>query len=138
MTNAMATTPAEDVLHGVRVSDPYRWLEDRGLVQTEEWIRSQKAQLDYYFSSLDGLDGLRTRVSDFLNVDVIDQATQIRDLCFYRRRAKHQEQACIWVKDIATACEQVLVDPNQQGQFVSAKIYIISDDGSLQIGRAHV
>jgi prolyl oligopeptidase len=131
MTGARAPISTKEVFHGVTVFDPYRWLEDRGSPETEEWILSQKERLDSYFSNLPDLDALRLRVSEFLNVEVIDQATQVGDLCFYRRRAKHQEQACICVQDVATAGEQVLVDPNQQGQFVSAKIYIISDDGSL-------
>lgn len=131
MTSVLVPTPAEDVLHGVRVPDPYRWLEDRGSPETEEWILSQKARLDSYFSNLPGLDALRLLVSEFLNMEVIDQVTQVGKRSFYRRRAKTQEQACIWVKDKTTNEERVLVDPNQQGQFVSARLHIISDSGSL-------
>lgn len=130
MTSTLAI-PAEDVLHGVKVLDPYRWLEDRGTVHTETWIQSQGTQLDSYFSNVRGLDALRARVSDFLNVDIIDQAMQVGNLCFCRRRAKNQQQARIWVKDEATAGEKVLVDPNPRGQFVSARIHTISKDGSL-------
>lgn len=131
MTGALAPISAKDVLHGVTVFDPYRWLEDRSSLHTEEWILSQKTRLDSYFSGLQGLDALRIRVSDFLNVEVIDQVAQIGNRCFYRHRAKNQEQASIWVKDATTKKARVLVDPNQQGEFVSARIRIISDDGSL-------
>jgi prolyl oligopeptidase len=128
---ALVPTQVEEVFHGVTVVDPYRWLEDRGSIQTEHWIASQQRRLDVYFSSVPHLKPLRTRVSDFLNVDITDQVTQVGSLCFYRRRAKSQQQACIWVKDEAAACERLLVDPNEQGQFFSAKINTISNDGSL-------
>jgi len=121
----------EEVLHGVTVSDPFRWLEDRGSPRTEEWIWSQKTLLDSYFSTLQGLEGLRRCVSEFLDLDVIDQVAEIGDRCFYRRRAKNQEQACIWVKDRATKDERVLVDPNYHGQYISARIRAISEDRSL-------
>src|SRR6266481_5968465 len=121
----------EEVFHGVTVLDPYRWLEDRGSLHTEEWIASQQRRLDMYFSSVRQFRPLRTLVSQFLNVDVIDQAAHVGDRYFYRRREKNREQACIWVKDMATGQERVLVDPNEQGQFVSARIHSISDKGDL-------
>ena len=128
---ASTQVPVEEVLHGVTVTDPYRWLEDRGSSQTEEWIAGQQSRLAAYFSNLQGVKTLRTRVSQFLNVEVIDQVARAGDLCFYRRRARNQEQACIWVRDMATAQERVLVDPKEQGPFVSARIHRISDGGSL-------
>src|SRR5437879_2970577 len=131
MTDGLTPISADEVLHGVTVSDPYRWLEDRGSLRTDEWILSQRTRLDSYFSSLHGLDALRTRVSDFLNVDVTDQVAQIGNRCFYRRKTKNQEQACLWVEDRTRREARVLVDPNRQGQFVSARIRIISDDGAL-------
>lgn len=123
--------PVEEVLHGVTVTDPYRWLEDRGSPETEEWIACQQGLLSAYFSSVQGLSTLRTRISHFLNVEVIDQVARIGDLCFYRRRDRNQEQACIWVRNMPTAQERVLVNPNEQGPFVSAGIHCISDGGSL-------
>jgi prolyl oligopeptidase len=121
----------EEVFHGVTVVDPYRWLEDRGSIQTEDWIASQQRRLDMYFSRVPQISTLRTRVSQFLNVDVIDQVAHLGGRYFYRRQEKNREQACIWVRDMATGQERTLVDPNEQGQFVSARIHSISDNGQL-------
>lgn len=131
---ALATpvpTHVDEVLHGVTVRDPYRFLEDRHCPQTVEWIALQKTRLDAYYSGFQGIGALRGRVSEFLNVDFIDQATHIGNLCFYRRRRRNQEQACILVKNLATSEDRVLVDPREQGPFVSVRIHRISDDGSL-------
>src|SRR5579863_6513120 len=43
-----------DDYHGVRVSDPYRWLEDQDSPETRAWI---KAQDDYTRRILDELSG---------------------------------------------------------------------------------
>jgi prolyl oligopeptidase len=129
--DALTPLPVEEVLHGVTVADPYRWLEDRDSSQTVDWIAGQKRRLDGYFSSFKELTALRTRVSHFLNVDVIDQATHVGNLCFYRRRERNHEQGRIWVKNMTTAEERVLFGPNEQARFVSAAIHCISGDGSL-------
>ena len=30
-----------DIIHGQAVPDPYRWLEDAGSAQTQDWLRGQ-------------------------------------------------------------------------------------------------
>ena len=42
--------PVTDVIHGVRVVDPYRWLEDRSKCETAEWIRNQGLRCDACFA----------------------------------------------------------------------------------------
>lgn len=41
--------PVEELIHGVVVRDPYRWLEDRNLPETEGWIVDQQRRCDEYF-----------------------------------------------------------------------------------------
>jgi prolyl oligopeptidase len=121
----------EDTLHGVCVSDPYRWLENRNLPETEQWIEDQQQTCEAYFEDCSELDLLRRRVRDFLNTEIIDQPARVGDLYFYRRRKKNQGQACIYLRDRNTKGERLLVDPSGQGPFASVGIYRISDDASL-------
>ena len=123
--------PVEQAIHGVVVNDPYRWLEDRGLPETEEWIREQCKRREDYFSRCEAFSSLRDRVERYLNVEVVDQPARIGDRYIYRRRNKDQEQACIYVMDIGTNHERLLVDPSGEGPFASVGIHRISDDGSL-------
>ena len=123
--------PVEDVYHGVRVCDPYRWLEDRSLPETKRWIEEQKVRCKAYFSACETFDTLRNRVKDFLDVEAVDQPARLGSLCFYRRRNRNQEQAHIYVRDDAAGGERLLVDPSCQGSFTSVGIHRISDDGSL-------
>ena len=89
-----------DILHGVEVADPYRWLEDRNSDQTEEWISEQMRVHDRYFSKLPTLNMLRSRVSEYLNVEILDQPAQVGSYVFFRRRMSDQQQACIYVRDL--------------------------------------
>jgi len=81
--------PAVDILHGVKVVDPYRWLEDRDSDQTREWLSEQMRVHERYFSKLRGLNNLRSRVSEYLNVEILDQPAQVGSYTFFRRRRKH-------------------------------------------------
>jgi prolyl oligopeptidase len=123
--------PVEETLHGVLVRDPYRWLEDRALPETERWIEEQRTRCKAYFSSCNILKPLQSRIQDFLNVEVADQPAKVGGNYFYRRRGRDQEQACIYMKAADTGPERLLVDPSCQGPFTSVGIHRISDDASL-------
>ena len=130
MPLASATiSPVTDVLHGVTLVDPYRWLEDRNSPETTAWIREQRSRHDAYFAQIAELDVLRDRVMSHLNREVIDQPTRLDSRLFYRRHKVDQEQGliCIREKDV----ERVLFDPSSLGIFASVAIQGISDDGGL-------
>jgi prolyl oligopeptidase len=123
--------PVEEMIHGVVVRDPYRWLEDRSLPETEEWIRKQQRRCDEYFAQCENLPAIKEKVREYLDVEVIDQPSKVGDRYFYRRRDQGQEQARIYVRDAFTGQEDLLVDPSSLGRFASVGIHQISKDGSL-------
>jgi prolyl oligopeptidase len=123
--------PVIENIHGERVVDPYRWLEDRGLPETGDWIREQQQRREQYFMGCLDLEAIRARVRTYLDVEVLDQPSRVKDQFFYRRRNRGEEQSCIYARDIATGRERLLVDPAAEGAFASVSIYRISEDGSL-------
>jgi prolyl oligopeptidase len=131
---SLSTLPAEPVtetLHGVTITDRFRWLEDRNSDATSAWIADQRLRLDAYFGGVADLEALRARVDAYLNVEVIEQPVRVGEKLFYRKRKKDQEQACICVQDMNGNEERVLVDPSPRGRFVSVAIHHVSDEGSL-------
>lgn len=121
----------EELIHGVVVRDPYRWLEDGSSPETRDWVADQKRRYDEYFAQSEDLDLFRDRVREYLDVETVDQPARIADQYFYRRRDKGAQQACIYVCDISTGQERLLVDPSTRGKFTSVAIHRISFDGSL-------
>jgi prolyl oligopeptidase len=128
---APSYSPVEEMIHGALVLDPYRWLEDRSLPETEEWIRQQQGHCDAYFEDCPGLSVIRERVREYLDVEVVDQPARVGDRYFYRRRVRGQEQGCIYARSATTGEEKLLVDPSPEGPFVSVAIHRISAGGSL-------
>ncbi len=123
--------PAVEVLHGVTIVDPYRWLEDRSSPFTRCWLEEQQELCEDYFPRLSEAEKLRSRVAQLLSAETIEQPAKIGDRYFYRRRLQSQEQACLCVQNTLTGEERVLVDPAQQGAYVAVAIHQISEDGRL-------
>ena len=119
----------EDLIHGVRVRDPYRWLEQRDLPQTQHWLSDQQEYCDQYFSRCGDMDPIRKRVAEYLDVEVVDQATSVGERYFYRCRKAGQEQGSIYVRDGRGGKNRLLVNPGDGGPFASVGIYRISEDG---------
>jgi prolyl oligopeptidase len=136
MTSRECSYPSvEEVIHGVVVNDPYRWLEGRELPETQEWIREQGERCGAYFESCDAFGLLRGRVERYLNVEIVDQPARAGNRYVYRRRNKDQEQACIYVMDIKTNQERLLVDPSGEGPFASVGIHRVGATALIRTPR---
>ena len=54
--------PVTEMLHGVRVTDPYRWLEDQTSPRTREWIFEQTQYARSYLDAIGGRERIRERI----------------------------------------------------------------------------
>ena len=117
----------QETLHGVTVSDPYRWLENQDSAETREWINQQN---EYTHKLLDGLPGwerLEKRLSELKRVERISTPIVRNGRFFYRKRAADQEQYVIYTRQ-GDAGEEVLIDPNPMSADHSTNVDIM--DGS--------
>src|SRR4051812_31242989 len=53
-----------ELLHGVSVADPYRWLEDSSSAQTHSWIAAQNKLTRGYLDALPRRTAIRARLSE--------------------------------------------------------------------------
>jgi len=120
-----------DVIHGLTVSDPYRWLEDRNSSATQAWIEHQRETYGHYLAGCDRTDALRTRVHQFLSMEEFQQPVKTGDRLFYLHRKRDGEQARICRMDLNTGGERMLFDPAIRGIFASVQIHQVKPDGSL-------
>ena len=130
-TDLNAIQGGVDIIHGVQVADPYRWLEDRNSYDTEHWIAGQRAHFQDYLLNLGSLQSLRRRAIDFVDVETVDQIGKVKDRYFYRRRAVSAEQPSIFVRESADHPERLLVDSTKQSPYTAIGIHRISADGGL-------
>ncbi len=99
-----------EVLHGREVADPYRWLEDAGSAETQEWSAAQDRLARAHLDALPGRERLAQRLSELLATGGVGTPAWRAGRPFWTRRAPGQEHAVLLTRD-ADGRERVLLDP---------------------------
>jgi prolyl oligopeptidase len=125
--------PVTEILHGVPVTDHYRWLEDQNSPRTRAWIKEQTRYARTYLDSIPGRDIIRKRIREFLAVETYDSVLPFGSRYFFRKRLPDQEQPCICMRDGADGEDQVLIDPADLGssKYTGIKPLKVSPNGRL-------
>jgi len=111
---ATRTVDAFDVHFGVKVADPYRWLEDGQSPEVQSWLAAQNQLARSYLDALPGREALKKRYAQLLHVDTITPPGRAGDRYFYRKRKADQEKAVLYWRPVNDPqAEHVLIDPNQ-------------------------
>jgi prolyl oligopeptidase len=112
-----------DVLDGLRVKDPYRWLEDGKSAEVARWMDAQDHLARAELSKLPERDAIAARLKELFYVDSVSAPIHRGTRYFLVRRHSSKEKAVVYVKEGKDGPEQVLLDPNEW-----------SADGSLALG----
>jgi prolyl oligopeptidase len=125
--------PVTDVLHGIRIEDPYRWLEQQDSPQTREWLDQQAHYARAHLDRIPGRDRIRARVQELLETETCDSFLWSGERYFFRKRIRGREQACICMRDRAEGLDQILLDPTERGSgpYLAVRPLKISPDGRL-------
>lgn len=99
----------EDI-HGHRVADPYRWLEDADAPETREWLAAQDRLFHKVADALPGREALRARLGELLGAGSVGAPVWRGERRFFTRRAADQEHPVLYTVD-PDGSERVLVDP---------------------------
>src|SRR5260370_19456795 len=123
--------PVIETLHGVEITDPYRWLEDQNSPRTRKWIEEQATYTRAYLDAIPGRDQIRRRIEELLAVEVISEPCKVKERYFFLKRAPHQEQPVIVMRESKSGEDIPLIDPAEWGEGVAAAVSLltISNDG---------
>ena len=109
--------PVVELLHGHRIEDPYRWLEDDHSPEVKDWVAEQNALLEQRLSALPERAAIHARLVTLLRIGdlstpLVKQRNDGTPRLFYRRREGRQDQPVLYVRDGLAGRDRVLVDPN--------------------------
>ncbi len=123
----------QEVLHGVTISDPYRWLEDQNSPETRTWITEQNSYTHSLLDPLQGRSALQNRLAELKKIEGIHSPFERNRRFVYRRRQAGQEQYVICMRQGETGKDQVLIDPNPMSaeHTTNVDIFDVSKDGKL-------
>jgi prolyl oligopeptidase len=103
---------AVDDLHGHRIPDPYRWLEDPGSPQAAAWSEAEDRLCRGVLDDLPGRDFLRRRYRELFSVGSVSGPHWLAhpERYFFSRRLGGEEHAKLLVHEPGGE-ERVLIDP---------------------------
>ena len=101
-----------DVIHGQKVSDPYRWLEAEKHAEVQRWMDDQDKYTRGELAKLPGRAELIERLKKLFYYDAISAPVHRKGRFFYTRKHADKEKTIVYWKQGETGAEQVLFDPN--------------------------
>ncbi len=97
-----------DELHGVRLPDPYRWLEDGKSPEVQAWVDAEDRLARDVLAKLPGRDAMAARMRELLCVERVKPPVRRGGRLFY---AKRDAGKLVYVREPAAARDRVLLDP---------------------------
>jgi prolyl oligopeptidase len=128
-----AIHPVAEVLHGVTVPDPYRWLEDQDSPETRDWLEAQHEYARSYLDSIRGRDAIRERIAELVDIETCDAFVKAGNGLVFRKRLPAREQGSIYYRPCREGQDQLLFDPADRGTgpYTAVKPLQVSPDGKL-------
>jgi len=100
-----------DVLHGVPIADPYRWLEDVDSEETRTWVEAQDRLTRSVIDPIPFREAIRARLDVLSGFESVGVPKEAGERLFFTRQAPDARQpALAWVRD-GEEDVHVLVDP---------------------------
>jgi prolyl oligopeptidase len=119
--------PVTETLHGVEITDPYRWLEDQNSPRIRAWLAEQTAYTRVYLDAIPGREQIKERVRELMSFkEVISEPWNVGGRYFFLNRQDEREQPVIVMRKGLFGEETVLVDPASRGTGTSTAVSVVA------------
>jgi len=127
--------PVEDNVHGHKIVDPYRYLENPGDPDTKVYVEQELSYTRAILDPLPGRDKINARLSQLLEVGTVGAPQMGGRYYFHTRREGNQNQPILYVREGVNGAindeDRVLVDVNKLSAdgTVALDWWFVSEDG---------
>src|SRR5579862_6172793 len=123
--------PVIDTYHGVKVEDPYRWLENQKSPETRKWIDGENRFTDAILKSQPSRPYLKRKLTQMEKIESVSPPIERGGRFFYSKKRPRDEQGILYYRDGLAGEEHVFLDPNRMSRdhTVTASYADFSDDG---------
>ena len=111
-----------DTYHGVKVADPYRWLEDDNSVETAAWVEAQNKITFGYLEKIAFRKAILDRILQTNDYEKFTAPSRRGPYYFYTRNDGLQNQSVLYIQKGIDGKPEVLIDPNK-----------LSEDGTSRL-----
>jgi len=115
-----------DEYHGVKVADPYRWLEDDNSPETKAWVDAENAVTFGYLRRIPEREAIRARLTKLWNYERYGVPFKQGGRYFISKNDGLQNQSVLYTMDSLLDTPRVLLDPNKLLQkFVGREVTLV-------------
>ncbi len=101
-----------DDYHGVKVADPYRWLEDLDSAETSAWVEAQNKLTFSFLNEIPSRARIKDRLTKLWNYERYGVPFKESSNYFYTRNSGLQNQSVLYTVTSLDGQPKVLLDPN--------------------------
>src|SRR6185369_2717594 len=123
-----------DDYHGVKVADPYRWLENLDSEETRAWVEAENKLTFAYLAAIPARTALKERLTKLWNYEKYGIPFKEGNRYFYSRNSGLQNQSVLYTVTSLDAQPQLVLDPNTLSAdgTVAVSGMQVSPDGKLR------
>jgi len=101
-----------DDYHGVKVADPYRWLEDLDSEETRTWVEAENKLSFAFLEAIPARASIKERLTKLWNYEKYGVPNKEGSRYFYTRNSGLQNQSVLYSVTSLDGQPQLLLDPN--------------------------
>ncbi len=116
-----------DTYFGVKVPDPYRWLEDDKSAETAEWVKAQNIVTFDYLSKIPFREAIESRLKKIWDYPKYGTPFFKGNYYFFFKNDGMQNQSVLYVQEGLEGTPKVFIDPNT-----------LSEDGTVSLAALNV
>ncbi|MBW8042303.1 MAG: S9 family peptidase [Planctomycetes bacterium] len=113
---------ASDVYHGIKVLDPYRWLEDAEAPETQAWAAQQNKTTRDFLTTATPRENIKARLAHLLNYPRYSAPYKKGGRYFFRKNDGLQNQSVFYTQKTLNDEPSVIINPN-----------LLSEDGTVAL-----
>jgi len=106
--------PVTDVVHGVNIEDPYRWLEDGASAETAAWVAEQNQLTREILDPLAVRAQIRERWLELAEAGSVGSPRVVGDYLYFQERGAQERQPRLMRRHLGTGTPELVLDPNAQ------------------------
>ena len=102
-----------DNYFGMRVADPYRWLEDQNSPEVAKWVADQNAVTFAYLNLVPLRETFRRQLTELTNVPRVSTPFRVGSAIFFSGNSGLQNQSVVY-EQIGNDTRRMIIDPNER------------------------
>ena len=120
-------------LHGIKVSDPYRWLEKTDRPEVDRWLNEQNNFSAPLLKKLPARKKIAKRLKELFTVDSINIPYPKKGFYFSMQRKSNQDLGVLYVQNGLRGKKRALIDQNKLSKDKTTVLsdWSVSQDGKL-------